>query len=309
MFKPRQKLVKDKRRTESSSETEESNQTHPSDVRAEIGVKKRRQGLESSGLAPESSREVKPHTDNVIAGDAAFRQSEISLHSEVDARVQYERIRDIQKKLDSGELEEGVYRGMKAYRAYIQPDDERNLMKAKVMGFLGPQRSSANIKSTIAVDYQMDICKDYKESGYCGFGDSCKFLHDRSDYKAGWQLDSEWAKTQRSVEIEKMDKFKRKAEKRKARIEKLRQDAIAQGLDPNLVLQLENNDEDSNDSVDDCDPSGFCCVCRKQWSDCETSRCVTICGHYFCESCFLSTSTAQCKACDKPTQGIFNSPQ
>lgn len=29
---------------------------------------------------------------------------------------------------------------------------------------------------------QPDICKDYKETGFCGFGDSCKFLHDRSDY-------------------------------------------------------------------------------------------------------------------------------
>jgi hypothetical protein len=28
--------------------------------------------------------------------------------------------------------------------------------------------------------------------GYCGFGDSCKFLHDRSDYKYGWQLEREW---------------------------------------------------------------------------------------------------------------------
>ncbi len=28
--------------------------------------------------------------------------------------------------------------------------------------------------------------------GYCGFGDSCKFLHDRSDYKHGWQLEREW---------------------------------------------------------------------------------------------------------------------
>ncbi|TWW70313.1 RING finger protein 113A [Takifugu flavidus] len=28
-------------------------------------------------------------------------------------------------------------------------------------------------------------------SGFCGFGDSCKFLHDRSDYKHGWQIERE----------------------------------------------------------------------------------------------------------------------
>ena len=27
------------------------------------------------------------------------------------------------------------------------------------------------------------------ETGYCGFGDTCKFLHDRGTYLAGWQLD------------------------------------------------------------------------------------------------------------------------
>ena len=33
--------------------------------------------------------------------------------------------------------------------------------------------------------------KDYKETGFCGFGDSCKFIHDRSDYKMGWQIERE----------------------------------------------------------------------------------------------------------------------
>lgn len=31
-----------------------------------------------------------------------------------------------------------------------------------------------NIKTITVVDYQPDVCKDYKETGYCGFGDTCK---------------------------------------------------------------------------------------------------------------------------------------
>ena len=56
----------------------------------------------------------------------------------------------------------------------------------------GPIRAPANLRATIRWDYQPDICKDYKETGFCGFGDSCKFLHDRGDYKHVWQLESEW---------------------------------------------------------------------------------------------------------------------
>ena len=35
------------------------------------------------------------------------------------------------------------------------------------------------------------MCKDFKDTGYCGYGDACKFLHDRSDYKSGWQLEKD----------------------------------------------------------------------------------------------------------------------
>lgn len=62
----------------------------------------------------------------------------------------------------------------------------------KSKGRFGPIGSSSNIRITTRFDYQPDVCKDYKETGYCGYGDSCKFLHDRSDYKPGWVIEKEW---------------------------------------------------------------------------------------------------------------------
>jgi RING finger protein 113A len=50
----------------------------------------------------------------------------------------------------------------------------------------GPLKASSNVRISARFDYQQDICKDYKETGHCGFGDSCIFMHDRGDYKTGW---------------------------------------------------------------------------------------------------------------------------
>jgi RING finger protein 113A len=67
---------------------------------------------------------------------------------------------------------------------------------------VGPQRSTSTIRTVTIVDYQPDVCKDYKETGYCGFGDTCKFLHDRGTYLAGWQLDKLAETAKKQVEDE-----------------------------------------------------------------------------------------------------------
>ena len=32
--------------------------------------------------------------------------------------------------------------------------------------------------------------------------DTCKFLHDRGDYKTGWQLDKEWEEKQKNAQVD-----------------------------------------------------------------------------------------------------------
>ncbi|KAH8919546.1 hypothetical protein BT69DRAFT_1309262 [Atractiella rhizophila] len=60
-------------------------------------------------------------------------------------------------------------------------------------GRFGPQKEGpGNVRTITLVDYQPDVCKDYKETGFCGYGDSCKFLHDRGDYLRGWEMDNQY---------------------------------------------------------------------------------------------------------------------
>jgi len=93
------------------------------------------------------------------------------------------------ERADAGEddvevPDDGQYRGQNAYHSHLKKSSE----VPKAMR-VGPQRSTSTIRTVTIVDYQPDVCKDYKETGYCGFGDTCKFLHDRGTYLAGWQLD------------------------------------------------------------------------------------------------------------------------
>ena len=83
-----------------------------------------------------------------------------------------------------------TYRGMNNYIDYKKGFRRENTIGAeKGSGSHGPLRASSHIRTTVRFDYQPDVCKDYKETGFCGYGDSCKFVHDRSDYKSGWELE------------------------------------------------------------------------------------------------------------------------
>ena len=49
------------------------------------------------------------------------------------------------------------------------------------------------------MDYNPSLCKDYHDTGYCCFGDSCLYIHDRGDYKSGWELEKEWLEEQKEL--------------------------------------------------------------------------------------------------------------
>jgi len=136
----------------------------------------------------------------------------------------------------------------------------------------GPMKESANVRVISRIDYQPDICKDYKETGYCGFGDNCKFMHDRGDYKSGDQLEREWQEEQ-------------------ARRQKL---LLGGDLEPEENFEVDPNE----------DMPWACLICRREF----TRPVKTKCSHYYCESCALQhyAKSSKCFVCHKQTDGVFN---
>lgn len=178
--------------------------------------------------------------------------------------------------------DDGLYHGQNAYKSHIKKSKE--IPKAMR---IGPQRSTnSTIKTVTVIDYQPDVCKDYKETGYCGFGDTCKFLHDRGtcEYRRkGCQSLSQHSPVPSfTLDLQgwQLDKL---AETPKKQV---------------------GDDSSDSDSDSDEDIPFACLICRKPYTD----PVVTRCGHYYCSSCAIKryTKTPKCLACGAPTGGIFN---
>lgn len=110
------------------------------------------------------------------------------------------------------------------------------------------------------------------ETGYCGFGDTCKFLHDRGTYLQGWQLDK----------VSNKSNFITFATR----------------------AGLEKKRESESDESDEEDIPFACIICRQPYTD----PVVTKCHHYFCQACAIKrySKNPKCAACGAPTNGIFN---
>ncbi|ELW69941.1 E3 ubiquitin-protein ligase RNF113A [Tupaia chinensis] len=135
---------------------------------------------------------------------------ELDTEKERDAQAIFERSQKIQEER-RGKEDDKVYRGINNYQKYLKPKDTSMGNASSGMVRKGPIRAPGHLRATVRWDYQPDVCKDYKETGFCGFGDGCKFLHDRSDYKHGWQIERELEEgrhgipTEESYEVDSED--------------------------------------------------------------------------------------------------------
>ena len=219
-------------------------------------------------LAHASDRRISNYDNKATA------TNEQDVAREHDAQSQFERAQALRAD-EAGEFTADgtkVYRGQAAYRQYTGTAES---FDSAVMGGHGPARAPVHYRATSRFDYQPDICKDFKDTGYCGYGDACKFLHDRSDYKSGWQLEQQWDEEQK----------KKRAEDALAELE---------GVEP------------AKPEAEDNLPFA-CLICHEPWHA-KSRPVATKCEHYFCEACALrhAAKTRRCYVCAEQTHGIFN---
>lgn len=149
---------------------------------------------------------------------------------------------------------------------------------------IGPLKAASNIRTITVTDFTPDVCKDYKQTGFCGFGDNCKFLHAREDYKQGWQLDREWENVTKGKSVSGGTKIA--------------------SADRKLKNNEENSDSDGEDAEKLENIPFACILCKEAYKEAV----VTKCGHYFCEACALKRyrKDPSCAACGAGTGGVFN---
>lgn len=166
------------------------------------------------------------------------------------------------------------YKGQSSYQSFIQKNP--NAPSRTV----GPVKAPTNIRTITVTDFAPDVCKDYKQTGFCGFGDSCKFLHAREDYKQGWELDKDWEIGTKGKKGGKGGTNITTMNKTKGNEEEEGEDAMLEGI------------------------PFACIICKKGY----TNPIVTKCGHYFCEACALMRyrKSPSCAACGAGTGGVFN---
>lgn len=197
--------------------------------------------------------------------------------AEYDASEEADRARIAAKLAATNSKQAGEsteYRGLSAYRSFLPVHDTaRANASSTKFRVAGPVRASAHIRMTSRFDYAPDLCKDYNETGFCGFGDSCKFVHDRGDYKSGWELEEEW-----------------EAERARAQ-----------------AKLLGDNEKDRGADALPEKPQGPPDACPACGGVFKKPIVVTACGHYFCEGCALrhARESNLCFVCRSPVNGQF----
>lgn len=96
---------------------------------------------------------------NWAAGSSSNMNAALDILEGDEAEALLERKRQRVDENNNGDLiaDDGLYRGQSAYKTHITKNKE----VPKAMR-VGPQKSTSTIRTVTIIDYQPDVCKDYK---------------------------------------------------------------------------------------------------------------------------------------------------
>ena len=274
-FKKRTNKTSNIRKRPATPPPEDSNSGSESDYtddEAGARVKRRKKdGVKVSGSAPPTTQDLSKSTKfeadrstNIALNEDATKTSHWNTEAASAAKAAARASNELKDDND------GAYKGSANYTNFIEKNPNAPTRQ------VGPVKAPTNIRTITVTDFAPDVCKDYKQTGFCGFGESCKFLHAREDYKQGWQLDREWEK----------------AGKKPANNTANAKDGQQEGMDEEEKM-LENI-------------PFACIICKEPYK----MPVVTKCGHYFCERCamtrYMKEKKRGCANCGADTNGTFN---
>ena len=253
---------------------------HSAELRSGVVVQPaKRQKLESHDLSVVYNSDRTTQLTMTTAADAGLitRSSEAKSSSATDGQAS----RETTVRKDGAETYTGIGGYDRHTPAARRPPGSKALAGSGNSGSsVGPSRAgpTSQLRAITVVDYAPDVCKDYKQTGFCGFGDTCKFLHDRGDFKQGWQLDRDWEDAARQQRA-----------------------SAVRGVTPKAAPVSSRTLE--ADIADGKIPFK-CVICKGDYRHPIETRC----GHYFCERCAIERyrTTPSCAICGAGTAGIFN---
>ncbi|RHY40200.1 hypothetical protein DYB30_011604 [Aphanomyces astaci] len=325
MFATRVKKSQGKRRRDVDEDGDDD--AHEGDVTIPLpsDARKKLNTFSSSSKKANSQEVMDARFQTSTRQSVRQADSHCALHR--DARAILEK--NIKLNADGNDLSGKIYQGQAGYKNYATKK-EASIGMNKYTGTQGPIRAQTWARSICRFDYAPDICKDYKETGFCGYGDNCKFMHDRGDYKSGWQIDKEWDEKER--------KKKQALQGRGTRTHPMKDlflcispgsESITQYAESFLVEPKDGLGEDG-DSDDDKyliksedDEQFACTICRNPFTNAVETMSVDFgflepflakflvfcvicsCGHFFCEKCALKRykKSSLCFNCKRQTNG------
>jgi RING finger protein 113A len=106
---------------------------------------------------PDAPQKEGPDVKWTASGSHVNAALDILAGDEIEELMAKRRKKDGDEDEEEEVPDDGLYRGQGAYRSHLKKNKE--IPKAMRVG---PQRSTSTIRTVTIVDYQPDVCKDYK---------------------------------------------------------------------------------------------------------------------------------------------------